>query len=56
MPHQADHDVIIIGADFAGLYMLYRIPGKQGLLPPRRRSLRGSKTPSEGADKPRPAA
>jgi aspartate oxidase len=30
MPHQADHDVIIIGAGFAGLYMLYRIPGKQG--------------------------
>jgi cyclohexanone monooxygenase len=25
MPHQADHDVIIIGAGFAGLYMLYRL-------------------------------
>ncbi|MDF2704932.1 MAG: hypothetical protein K0R62_584 [Nonomuraea muscovyensis] len=25
MPHQADHDVIIIGADSAGLYTLYRL-------------------------------
>ncbi|MEQ4725245.1 NAD(P)-binding protein [Nonomuraea sp. B19D2] len=25
MPHQAGHEVIIIGAGFAGLYMLYRL-------------------------------